>query len=228
MNNDEEESMPNNPLDPDNYISTRQSYDNAELEVSGRYDKWILTLSGGALGLSITFIDKIAKHPTIDTLCWLKVAWACLVLSLLTALLSLVTSQSAIRENRRELDNAHREERSPRLSFPRWFTWITNGLNWGALLLFILGATFLCVFSFKNLDVNTPDGGKKNVQEATRTTGEKGANSRGRLCSPATSPRTERETGLRSISATAKERKEISGNCLKRILNRRPKQERIC
>jgi len=159
-------------LDKETYHSTRQAYNEAELEMSGRYDKWVLTLSGGALGLSITFIEKIAKNPTADTLLWLKISWACLVLSLLSALLSLVTSQSAIRENRQELDSAHSENRAPRLSFPRWFTWITNALNWGSLLLFIVGVAFLCIFSFKNIDKSITNGGIRNGQETTETTSQ--------------------------------------------------------
>jgi hypothetical protein len=139
-------------LDKETYHSTWQAYHEAELEISGRYDKWVLTLSGGALGLSITFIEKIAKNPTAETLFWLEISWTCLILSLLSALLSLVTSQSAIRENRQELDLAHSENRAPRLVFPRRFTWITNKLNWGSLLLFIVGVVFLCFFSFKNID----------------------------------------------------------------------------
>jgi hypothetical protein len=170
MNSDTDKNKLESPLDPETYIGTRQSYDKAELEVSGRYDNWILTLSGGALGLSITFIDKIAKNPTIDTLLWLKLSWGCLILSLLTALASLVTSQSAIRENRKELDQANIGKRAPRLRFPKWFTWITNGLNWAALVLFILGTIFLCFFSFKNIDVNLTQGGNKNVQEDAKAT----------------------------------------------------------
>lgn len=149
----------NRPLDQDTYLNTRNSYNEAELEVSGRYDKWILTLSGGALGLSITFIEKIATNPTADTLFWLKLSWICLVLSLLAALLSLVTSQSAIRENRKELDLANSEQRAPRLCFPRWFTYFTNILNWGALLFFIFGVVFMCIFSFKNIDQRMAKGG---------------------------------------------------------------------
>ena len=146
MNCNDNKKSQDEPLDPKTYISTRKSYDEAELEVSGRYDKWILTLSGGALGLSITFMDKIAKNPSQDTLLWLKLSWGSLVFSLLAALLSLLTSQSAIRENRKELDNANVEKRAPRLIFPRWFSWITNGLNWGSLVLFILGTILLCIF----------------------------------------------------------------------------------
>ncbi len=201
-------------LEQDTYLKTRQSYNEAELEVSGRYDKWILTLSGGALGLSITFIEKIAKNPTPDTLFWLKISWGCLVISLLIALLSLVTSQSAIRENREELDSAHSEKRAPNLSFPRWFTCITNGLNWGSLLLFILGVTFLCVFSFKNIDQSITKGEKKNGQETSATTSQEATkgNSRGRLRSTATTSSTEGEAGIRSTTTTAKKGKEIDNN----------------
>ncbi|MCD6394148.1 MAG: hypothetical protein J7M40_11645 [Planctomycetes bacterium] len=170
-------------LDKETYHNTRQAYNEAELEMSGRYDKWLLTLSGGALGLSITFIEKIAKNPTENTLFWLKISWACLVLSLLLALLSLVTSQSAIRENRQELDLAYSEDRAPRFSFPRWFTWVTNALNWGSLLLFITGIAFLCIFSFKNIDQSMTNGGINNGQKTTDTTNEKTAKrkSRGRV-----------------------------------------------
>jgi len=163
----------NKPLDQDTFLNTRNSYNEAELEVSGRYDKYILTLSGGALGLSITFIEKIASNPTSDTLIWLKLSWGCLVVSLLAALLSLVTSQSAIRENREELDSAHSENRAPRLSFPRWFTYVTNALNWGALLLFILGVVFLCVFSFKNIDQKITVGGISHGNATTATAEKK-------------------------------------------------------
>jgi hypothetical protein len=189
-------------LDQETYRSTRQAYDEAELEVSGRYDKWVLTLSGGALGLSITFIEKIAKNPTADTLFWLKVSWACLILSLLFELLSLITSQSAIRENRRELDLAHSENRAPGFAFPRRFTNITNGLNWGSLLLFVFGITFLCIFSFPNIDQSLTNGEKKNGQETSK------GNNRGGVCTTATSAATEGEARIRSTTPTSTAQKE--------------------
>jgi len=178
MSNDEEKSTLSTPLDRETYLKMRDLYDKAELEVSGRYDQWILTLSGGALALSITFIEKIAPHPDIDTLFWLKVSWSCLILSLLTALISLVTSQSAIRENRKEIDSA----KEAKENHPRRFSSITNGLNWGSLILFIWGTIFLCVFSFKNLNVNITDEEKKNVQEVTSKNVAKQTNKE-RICS---------------------------------------------
>jgi len=139
------------PLDENIYKATRQWYDSAELEVSGRYDKWILTLSGGALGLSITFLDRIAGRSIPCALPCLVVSWTLLVLSLLLALASLVTSQSAIREARENLDTENAGEVITGPPVPRWFSQVTNLLNWGALFAFIFGVGLLCVFSFSNL-----------------------------------------------------------------------------
>lgn len=157
------------PLPADVYLAVRQSYDAAELEMSGRYDKWILTLAGGALGLSITFIEKIATHPVPETLCWLKGSWFFLILALLLALVSLVTSQSAIRENRAELESANSESRAPKLRFRKHFTLLTNCLNWSSLGAFILGVILLCVFSLNNIHSSvTPQ--NKGVHHGQRQT----------------------------------------------------------
>ena len=199
-------------LDKETYHSTRQAYNEAELEMSGRYDKWVLTLSGGALGLSITFIEKIAKNPTADTLFWLKISWVCLVLSLLSALLSLVTSQSAIRENRQELDLAHSENRAPQFAFPRWFTWITNILNWGSLLLFIAGVAFLCIFSFKNIDKSITNGGKRDGQKTAENASQetsKGKN-RGGIRSISATSSTGGGKGIRPSASSTKKEKEMN------------------
>ena len=168
--NDNNSENNGEPLSEKAYLEARKQYDDAELEVSGRYDTWILTLAGGALGLSITFLEKIAPHPQIDTLCWLKWSWVALIVSLLAALTSLVTSQSAIRENRKELDSANDERRSPRFSFFRWFTLLTNIFNWTSLVLFVIGTTLLCIFTFKNINLATQIQGVTHAQRQTNTT----------------------------------------------------------
>jgi len=207
--NKENESSNGQGLDHDTYMAARHEYDQAELEVSGRYDKWILTLSGGALGLSITFIEKIAKNPTSETLIWLLLSWSCFVFSLLIALLSLLTSQSAIRENRKELDESYKETRPPRLKFPRWFTRLTNALNWGSLTLFVLGTAFLCIFSFKNIDTTIKKEGIKNEQKKSESTKrEKDYNRRFR--SSFSTEDEKKGFSTSSASTAAKRRKEIN------------------
>jgi len=132
------------------YLSCRDGYDKAELEVSGRYDRWILTLSGGALAISIVFSDKIAPIPAAHTLHWLEWSWFSFVLSLLGGLVSLLTSQSAIREQRCELDKAFQERQTPSDRTAKRFTCLTNLLNWGSALAFMAGVFCLCIFAVTN------------------------------------------------------------------------------
>lgn len=150
MPEDPQNAEDNQYLTTTEYLGCRDGYDKAELEVSRRYDQWILTLSGGALALSITFIEKIAPSPAIHTLHWLKWSWFLFVLSLLGGLVSLLTSQSAIREQRRELDEAFQTRRPPTCRTRKWFTRLTNLLNWGTAIVFVAGVSSLCMFAFRN------------------------------------------------------------------------------
>lgn len=139
-------------MDYQSYLSYRENYDKAELEMSGRYDRWIITLSAGALALSITFIKEIAPSPVPCSVLVLVVAWAFLVLSLLSALISLLTSQRAIRDMREDYDASYKsgEERpAPKMKFAK----LTNWLNWSSAVLFICGVVALCVFSVENIPI---------------------------------------------------------------------------
>jgi hypothetical protein len=140
------------PLTEEVFHSWRQRYDSQLVEMSGRYDKWILTLSGGALALSITFIEKIAPEPTPASVIWLQVAWALLVLAMLTGLISLMTSQQAIRQCMKELDDSYQEDRPVNQTFPKGFSTATNILNWASAFLFCLGVAAMCWFSFVNMN----------------------------------------------------------------------------
>lgn len=195
-------------LDEETYLSARQYYDQAELELSGRFDKWVLTLSGSALAISITFIDKIAKKPSIETLFWLKFSWACFVLSMLIALFSLLTSQSAIRENRKELDDAYKGGRPPSLKFRRWYSWATNFCNWGSLSAFILGAIFLCIFSFTNIDPSIQKGGSKDVGKIEKTN-KRGEEGRKRLRSFESTESEKKGVGTPTPTTSTERKKEI-------------------
>ncbi len=140
-----------NQIDYDTYLSFRQNLDAAELEVSGRYDKWILTLSGGALGLSITFLEKIATAPPKWSFWILGAAWIFYVISLMSALLSFLTSQSAIRDIRNQIDSNWDEQKKRSVNQKKIFKTLTNVLNWGSMALFVFGTVLLCVFSLINI-----------------------------------------------------------------------------
>lgn len=136
---------PEHKLNDQEYVVYRQFIDNAELEVSGRFDKWILTLSGGALGFTIVFLEKIVPKPMPGTTCLLTFSWVFFVLSISCGLTSLLTSQSAIRVVRETLD------RETSLCVPEKYQVITNILNWSSAALFVAGAASFCWFTIRNM-----------------------------------------------------------------------------
>jgi hypothetical protein len=68
------------------------------------YDQTIITLSGGGLGLSLTFYKNIVpEHPTCK--CLLVQAWIIWAISIVTILISFNTSQYALRKAIDQLDD---------------------------------------------------------------------------------------------------------------------------
>jgi len=132
------------------YLDHRKVLNNMELEVSGRYDQWIITLAGGALVFSITFLEKIATQPKPLTLWFLGAAWVFLLLTLIFGLFSLLTSQSAIRREREILDENLGEENPTPESQKNILAICTHWLNVLSIITFTLGIILLCIFSILN------------------------------------------------------------------------------
>lgn len=88
-------SQDNNKLKYNVYLEERKLLIDAEREGSRSFDKAVLTLAAGALGLSVTFVDKIAPVPQA-TILWLLVAsWIFFGFSIIVTLSSFITSQWA-------------------------------------------------------------------------------------------------------------------------------------
>jgi hypothetical protein len=111
------------------------------LKASESFDRMVVTLAGGALGLTITFIHDIAPHPR---LLWsIYTGWALLALSLLFILLSYLTSIAAHDDIIEQMDEYVPSVRRPR----QWTTW----LNRSAAVLLVLGVIFVVTFACYNL-----------------------------------------------------------------------------
>lgn len=156
----------------DTYTKERDALRKDSLEVSGRYDKAILTLAGGALALSITFLEKIAPHPTQWTFLLLAGAWLCLIASVLLELYALATSQTVTNEQIRIVDEEYRQyllslPEHPAIPEPSngpetpevMETWRrrTRSLNDWSRWLLSIGVLLLCAFSLFNLPHRNPD-----------------------------------------------------------------------
>jgi len=128
------------------YLEERQAAIDAEGEVSASFDKAMLTLSAGALGLSITFIHQVAPNPRY--ICLLLAAWLAFAGSLLATLLSFLLSQTSLRRYREIMDNRYLRKSDDERNRPA--TW-TNALNIISIAVFTTGAVLLVAFCFLNL-----------------------------------------------------------------------------
>ena len=109
---------------------------------SEAYDKAVMTLSGGALAISLTFIHDVAPHPTHKGL--LAWSWGLLALSLLLILVSFVASQYAILRRIKEEDG---------LPVSRWNlpSGATVALNFASGAAFIAGVACMVRFAWFNI-----------------------------------------------------------------------------
>jgi hypothetical protein len=104
------------------------------------FDRAIMALSGGALGISIAFIHDVAHNPRHK---WVVgVAWAFFAASLLLILLSFLSSERASVRMVTQIDEDVDE-------IPRGK--VTDFLNWGSAGAFILGVVFLVLFAWLNI-----------------------------------------------------------------------------
>ncbi len=109
------------------------------------YDKTIITLSGGALGVSMVFIKDVLGSSIVDinNLQW---AWGCWAASLLCVLFSFFLSQQAFRKAIFQVDD-RKELKSPGGIFSTLIQ-IANPLGG---VLFLLGVVFIIIFAGSNL-----------------------------------------------------------------------------
>jgi len=87
--------LDNKGLTYDTYLKEREFLIDSEREGSKSFDKFILSLSAGAIGLSLTFLTNIVSNVSSWSIWFLIIAWGLLVLSMLSTMISLLTSQAS-------------------------------------------------------------------------------------------------------------------------------------
>lgn len=129
--------------------NTENSYRDLLQELSiksqEQYDKTLLTLSTGALGLSFAFIKDIVNISSATNTNYLTGSWMCLTLSVLCILISFLSAKHALDKAIEAEDNDEfYESKLDRL---------TSILNWMSAAFFVSGLIFLTVFIQLNLGV---------------------------------------------------------------------------
>ena len=118
----------------------------AEQKAQDNFDKTVLSLSSGALGISFVFLkDIVGDTPTNISL--LMVAWISWALSSTSVLISFYMSHKALRHAIKQVDaNKIREEHPG-----SWYDKVTGFFNGLGLILFVTGLFSMIWFIKTNL-----------------------------------------------------------------------------
>ena len=125
----------------------RKDVANAIRRSEQSYDKHLLYLSAGALGLSLVFIKNVIGTNEIQYMCVLISAWIAWGLSLLSILISYRTSRKSHWIVLDQLKN--------RYSGDQWggvYNKITDYLNCATGILFTTGVALMILFASNNLE----------------------------------------------------------------------------
>ena len=119
----------------------------AEQKAQEDFDKTVLTLSGGALGISFAFIKDIVGDEPITHVNFLLCSWVAWGISMMSMLMSFYSSQIALRKTISQLDDGSIYQQSP----GGWYSQLTAVLNALGAIFFIVGVILIIIFASYNL-----------------------------------------------------------------------------
>lgn len=138
------EECPSAKKPPDEY---RKWLIEAEHKAQDNFDKAVLSLSGGALGVSFIFVKDIIGPSAMHSSTLLLAAWLCWAFSSLSILASFFTSHLALRLSIKQCDDGSIYEKTPGGRYSSW----TKYLNAAGAALFFSGICFMAIFVYTNL-----------------------------------------------------------------------------
>ena len=156
------------------FVKQWSSLVDQESSESTSFDKAILTISAGAIALTLTYVQNVAQHPLPETRYMLELSLLFLIGSMLATVLSFRTSILAIRKQRDIIYDYYSKPTSdaPKESIQ---TRITNLLNWLSMALLVLGVSYLALFCTANLkfggaDEQAAESKRNSAAQANTTT----------------------------------------------------------
>ena len=136
---------------------------NIEQKSQEDYDKAILTLSGGALGVTFAFVKNIVGDSPVQFPWLLYSAWIAWTVSLLATLFSFYFSRKALRKAIGQLDENKIHSESP----GGYLDKTTSFLNSSSGLLFIAGVILAIIFVTFNFGDSHDKRTKKSSKQAS-------------------------------------------------------------
>ncbi len=137
----------NESVENENLKIYRKQLTQIEQKIGDSFLKTLLTLSGGALGLSLAFIkDIVGENPMVNPKI-LIASWSLLTISLASILLSLYLGISAYRHaiNQTDKGTIYKE------FVGGWCAKAMPYSNFISISTFVFGVIFLFIFAFKNI-----------------------------------------------------------------------------
>jgi len=126
--------------DTENYLKERKLLIDAQQQSYQQFDKAILTLSSGGLGVSIIFLRDILPFEQITNYYFLIGSWILFTISITCTLVSFLTSQYAYSEQLELINRYFLNKDSDALTKKNTFAQITGGLNISAAVFFIFSS----------------------------------------------------------------------------------------
>ena len=143
------------------HVANRHNLDDLAFKTSERYDQWVLTLAGGALAISLTFIEKIAPEPKPSSWILLGLSWLLYIVAIIAGFAAIFYSREAIYraieicdanyETFKETATADKPAGDSPPPLINQFNQILERLNKTSLSCLGLGTLFMCVFALVNL-----------------------------------------------------------------------------
>jgi uncharacterized membrane protein YqhA len=140
----------------------RASLQKLEQEMQGEYDKAVMALSGGAFGVSLTFLKDIIGTSRIIDPFFLLTAWIAWGLSVTCVLFSYFTSTVALRAALDQVDDKTLYLEGKLLG--KWYNVVTKVLNICGGVLFLIGISSIVLFVSSNI----PNHGTKDQPSRTQ------------------------------------------------------------
>ena len=120
----------------------------AEQKAQEDYDKAVLALAGGGLGVSLAFVEKVVGTGTLEKSWLLAGSWLCWAVSIACVLCSYFLSRHALRCAIAQVDGVQTQIRrlGGRMAVA------TEVANFMSGLLFVVGVVLISVFAVANLE----------------------------------------------------------------------------
>jgi hypothetical protein len=148
----------------DDLIAYKKSLLESEKKMQESYDKSVMTLSGGAIGISFTLFVQIITKSDISHAGWFVSAWLCWMTSIGSVMASYFTSVHAHRSAYNAVENHTIYIEHKKCIWTRSTTY----LNYFGGALFLIGLILVSVFIYGNMNQKTSNKSIESKQNSSQ------------------------------------------------------------